>query len=118
MLKGELLISMGNQKEGQQLIDEALAEASGFNTYYYALNKLLVKGKKEEALALLEGQIERDPTNRANFLALGEFYLKIGAQQKATESFQKAFELSAGTPGENYARYLYLQNKLVLENQP
>ena len=32
--------------------------------------------------------------------------------------FQKAFELSAGTPGENYARYLYLQNKLVLENQP
>ena len=117
VLKGELLISMGNKKEGKKLIAEAMKEASGFNTYYYALNKLLVQDEQEEALKLLEEQIERDPTNRANFLALGEYYLKVGNQEKATEGFKQAYELSLGSLGENYARYLYLQNKLVLERQ-
>ena len=117
VLKGELLVSMGNKKEGEALIAKALNEASGFNTYYYALNKLLVKGEEKKALDLLKGQVKRDPENRANHFALGEFYLKIGDQKRATESFKTAYELAKGSIGENYARYLYFQNKLVLENQ-
>lgn len=116
VLKGELLIDMGQRREGEQLIEEALESASGFNTYYYALNKLLVKGEEKKALQLLKAQVKRDPENRANFLALGEFYLKTGNQEKATESFKKAAELSVGSPGENYTKYVYLQNKLILEN--
>ncbi|MEM1406267.1 MAG: hypothetical protein AAGG59_05790 [Bacteroidota bacterium] len=108
---------MGKIKEGKRLIDEALGEASGFNVYYYVLNKLLVKGKKEEALEVLTRQIENDPENRANHLALGEYYLKTGDQKKATESFKKAYEYSRGTQGENYTRYVYLQNKLILERR-
>ncbi len=115
VLKGELLQKQGQEKEGKALVQEALSGASGFNIYYYALNKLLVRGKQDQALELLTQQIERDPDNRANFFALGEYYLKVGNQQKATESFKKAYELAIGSPGENYARYLYLQNKLVLE---
>lgn len=115
ILKGEVLQAIGQKKEGDQLIEDALSEASGFSTYYYALNKLLVKGEEKEALEILEKQIDQDPDNRANYLALGEYYLKVGNQRKVVESFQKAYEKSKGTPGENYARYLYLQNKLVLE---
>ena len=115
VLKGELLLAMGQLQAGDDLIKEALAAASGFSTYYYALNMLLVKNKPEEALRLLRQQVKRDPENRANFLALGEYYLHRGDQQQATESFKKAYELSINSPGENYARYLYLQNKIMLE---
>lgn len=117
ILKGELLKDMGKSAEGEQLIAEALEVASGFNTYYYALNKVLVKGKSEEAYEILQQQTSRDPKNHANFLALGEFHLKQGNQKEATESFQKAYELAKGTRSENYTRYLYLQNKLVLERK-
>lgn len=115
VLKGEWLQAIGEKKEGKALLEEGLNSASGFNAYYYGLNKLLVQGKAREALAILEEQIERDPENRANFLALGEYHLNQGNQKEATESFKKAYELSKGSLGENYCRYLYLQNKLVLE---
>ena len=115
VLKGELLINNGQKEEGNKLINEALSEAQGFNTYYYALNKLLVKGKKKEALKLLNSQIKRDPENRANYLGLGEYYLHVGDQKKATDNFRQAYEKSKGIVGENYAKYLYHQNRLVLE---
>lgn len=116
VLKGELLIEMGKKKEGQGIILEALENAEGFSIYYYALNKLLVKGKSKEALRLLEDQIKKDPKNRANYFALGEYYLKLKDQEQATESFKKAYELAKGTRGENYAKYLYHQNRLILES--
>lgn len=116
VLKGEWLIALGEKKEGKALLEEGLGEAAGFNAYYFALNKLLVQGKSKEALAILEKQIKRDPENRANFLALGEYHLNQGNQEQATDSFKRAYELSKGTLGENYCRYLYLQNKLVLES--
>lgn len=116
VLKGEWLIALGDKKEGKALLEEGLSEASGFNAYYFALNKLLVQGKSKAALNILEQQIKRDPENRANYLALGEYHLNQGNQQKATDCFKRAYELSIGTLGENYCRYLYLQNKLVLEN--
>ncbi|MDW3191100.1 MAG: DUF2911 domain-containing protein [Cytophagales bacterium] len=115
VLKGEWLQAIGEKKEGKALLEEGLSEAAGFNAYYYGLNKLLVQGKPKESLAILEAQINRDPKNRANFLALGEYHLNQGNQKEATESFKQAYELSKGSLGENYCRYLYLQNKLVLE---
>ncbi len=116
VLKGEWLQETGEKKAGKALVKEGMNMASGFNGYYYALNKLLVQGQPKAALEILNSQIKRDPDNRANYLALGEYHLNQGNQMEATASFKQAYELSKGTPGENYHRYLYLQNKLVLEN--
>lgn len=115
VLKGEWMQALGDKKAGKAWVEEGLSEAAGFNAYYYGLNKLLVQGKPKAALKILEAQIKRDPENRANYLALGEYYLKQGNQEEATASFKKAYELSKGSQGENYCRYMYLQNKLVLE---
>jgi len=118
VLKGELLRDMGNKKEGQKLIDEALENAKGFNIYYYALRKYTVQGKHKEAFKILSSQIEKHPDNYPNYLALGEYYLKEKNQEKATENFKKAYELTVEQnkiKAQNYYRYMYLQNKLVLE---
>ncbi len=117
VLKGELLIDMGKKKEGKQLIDEALDAAEGFNMYYYSLNKLMVKGEQGEALRLLKGATKKDPDNFQNHFAFGEYYLKLEDQEKATEHFKKAYGLAVEQESRwiNYARYLYLQNKLALE---
>ncbi len=119
VLKGEILLSMGKKKEANKLIDEAFESASGFNVYYYALNKLTVKGEKEVAFDVLNAAIKRDPHNFQNHFAFGEYYLKEGNQKKATEHFKKAYDMTVEQKSgwKNYARYLYLQNKLVLENQ-
>ncbi|MEL7001449.1 MAG: DUF2911 domain-containing protein [Bacteroidota bacterium] len=116
ILKGELLIDMGKEKEGNKLIKEALDQAQGFNIYYYALNKLTVKNDKEGAYKLLSDAVERDPSNHANHLAFGEYYLKDGNQAKATEHFKKAYEITSkkGGRSQNYARCMYLQNKMML----
>lgn len=118
VLKGEFLKKMGKPKEGQKILDEVLKKAEGFNMYYYALNKLTVEGKKDEAYQLLKKAVKQAPDNFQNHFAFGEYYLKIGDQQKATEHFQIAYEMTVEQENrwKNYARYLYLQNKLVLEN--
>lgn len=118
-LKGELLVSMGKKREGQKLINEALDSAQRFQVYYYALNKLTVEGKKKEAFEILTQAIKSDPGNFQNHIAFGEYYLKDNDQAKATEHFKKAYEMTKALKSNwhNYARYLYLQNKLVLENR-
>lgn len=117
VLKGEILLEMGKKKEANKLIDEALESASGFNIYYYALNKLTVREERDVAFKVLNEAVERFPDNFQNHFAFGEYYLKEGNQKKATEHFKKAFEMAVEQESRwvNYARYLYLQNKLVLE---
>ena len=119
ILKGEILLEMGKKKEANKLIDEAMESASGFNVYYYALNKLTVRGARDVAFKVLNEAVDRDPTNFQNHFAFGEFYLKEGNQEKATAHFKQAYEMTVEQESgwQNYARYLYLQNKLVLENQ-
>lgn len=118
VLKGELLETMGQKKAGRKLIEEALDNSSGFDVYYYALNKYLNKGMKEEAVDLLKENLKKHPDNYPTYLALGEIYQKLGYQKSAVEHFKKAYELNVEqrSMGANYARYLYLQNKLMLEN--
>ena len=117
ILKGELLLSTGQDQKGKELIDKALRSAGGFNIYYYALRKYTVEGKKNEALKILQRGVKMYPENFQNHFAFGEYYLKEGNQQKATEHFKKAYDLALSQGAwVNYARYLYLQNKLVLES--
>ncbi|MEP1034199.1 DUF2911 domain-containing protein [Ekhidna sp.] len=119
ILKSEALLQEGKKKESNRLKNEALRSASGFNTYYYALRKYTVEGKKDEAFNILKQQIKAQPDNYQNHFAFGEFYLKEENQEKATEHFRKAYEMTVKQESRwvNYARYLYLQNKLVLERE-
>ncbi|WP_436514589.1 DUF2911 domain-containing protein [Ekhidna sp. To15] len=118
ILKSEMLLEDGKKKEAEKLRTEALASANGFNIYYYALRKYTVEGKKKEALEVLKQQVKVNPDNFQNHFAFGEYYLKEGNQQKAMEHFKKAYDMTLEQESRwvNYARYLYLQNKLVLEN--
>ncbi len=119
VLKGEILQSMGKQKEGNQLIEKAWDMAGRFNIYYYALRKYAVENKKGEALKILQEGLRRYPDNFQTHFAFGEYYLKEGNQQKATEHFKKAYEMTVVQEDGwmNYAQYLYLQNKLALEQE-
>lgn len=117
VLKGEILLDQGDKKQGNRLIDEAWQNASGFNIYYYALRKQQVEGKSKEAFEILEKGIKMYPDNFQTHFALGEYYLKEQNQVMATEHFKKALDMAIEQESgwENYARYLYLQNKLVFE---
>ncbi|MEQ8906971.1 DUF2911 domain-containing protein [Ekhidna sp.] len=117
MLKAELLESQGNRDQAKELKEKAWTTASGFNIYYYALRKYAVEEKKKEALDILKQGIKTHPDNFQTHFAFGEYYLKEKNQQKATEHFKKALDMTIEQKSrwENYARYLYLQNKLVLE---
>ncbi len=114
MAKAQLLLLKGDKKNGNTLKKEALDSAAGFNVYYYGLRPILLYGDQKESLKILTKRTKDKPEEWQTYLALGEYYLKVGDQQKATENFKKSFELSSER-WRNYARYLYLQNKLVLE---
>ncbi|MBX2873450.1 MAG: DUF2911 domain-containing protein, partial [Saprospiraceae bacterium] len=115
ILLGEMRLARGDQS-GQQLLDETIASAQGFNMYYYGLNTLLVKQDKQRAHQLLLQNSKDHPEQWQAFLALGEYYLADGNQRKVVDNFKKAFEL-APENWKNYARYLYLQNKVRLERE-
>ncbi|MEO9483022.1 MAG: DUF2911 domain-containing protein [Ekhidna sp.] len=119
VLKSEMLLAEGKKKEADKMMKEALANASGFNIYYYALNTYAEKGDKEGAFKILKKQVKAQPDNFQNHFAFGEYYLKEGNQEKATEHFKKAYDMTVEQESNwaNYARYLYLQNKLVLERR-
>jgi|GEM_PF-463633 len=110
ILRAEYLISQGDT-QGQQLLQETIKSAQGFNMYYYALNTLLVRKDKERALSLLLQNAKDHPQQWQGFLALGEYYLVDGDKKKVVENFKKAYELAPDN-WKNYARYLYLQNKV------
>lgn len=115
--KGELLKKMNRIKEGGALIAEALQNTTGFPIYYYALDKYMNDGKQKEGLSLLLNDLKVHPNNYPTYLALGEIFQKEGDQKSAVDHFKKAYELNVeqNSMGANYARYLYLQNKLMLE---
>ncbi len=114
MLKADLLIATGETRNGEKLRSQTLANSDNFQVYYYGLNTLLVKKDKEGALKLLTDNIKTNPEQWEGYLALGEYYLQEGNQEKVVEHFKKAYEYAPDN-WKNYARYLYLQNKLVLE---
>lgn len=112
LLKADLLIAMGKVQEGTQLKQAALLETEGFGIYYYALRTYLVDGDRKAGYTILLDNIKRNPKHWQGHLALGEYYLKVKDQKKATQSFKKAYEY-APENWKNYARYLYLQNTLA-----
>lgn len=114
MIKADLLIKKGDIKSGEELKRKTFKTANGFDIYYYGLNKLLVKGNKNEALKILNESIKNSPKQWQNYLALGECYLHDKNQKKAVHNFKKAYEFAPDN-WKNYARYLYLQNKLILQ---
>ncbi len=114
MAKAQLLLLKGDKKNGNTLKKEALDSAAGFNVYYYGLRPLLLQGDQKESYKILTKRLKEKPEEWQTYLAFGEYYLKLGDQEKATENFKISFEKSSDR-WRNYARYLYLQNKLALE---
>ena len=117
MLKSELLLKKGNNIESEKLNKEAIALAKGFPYYYYyTLSFMLLEGDSETTYNLLSELNKDQPDNWVVHLALGEYYIYQKNQSKATHHFGKAYE-QAGEQSKNYTRYMYLSNKLILENQ-
>lgn len=114
MMKADLLIRNGQKTEGDALRQETLASAKGFDMYYYGLSPYLLKGDKKESYRLLKANLDKNPDAWIAHLALGEYYIKDGKQKKVVEHMKRAFE-RAPDNWQNYARYLYLQNKLMLD---
>ncbi len=115
IFKADLMIEKGNKQEGLKLRDEMLANAYGFDMYYYGLKPLLLKGDKKRSYQLLTDYVNKEPKNWIAHLSLGEYYLKVNNPKKVVEHFEKAYKYASDN-WKNYARYLYLQNKVILKN--
>jgi hypothetical protein len=115
IVKADLLILAGDNKNGNKLKKQTLDSAEGFNMYYYGLKPLLLRGDQKESYRILTAHIKKNPEHWQGYLALGEYYLKVGDQDKANANFKKSLEYSSER-WRNYARYLYLSNKLMLES--
>jgi len=114
--KADLLLELGRTAEGEKLKAEALAMAEGFDMYYYGLSKILLENDKEASFKYLSDYVTLKPNDWIAHLSLGEYYLKVGNQKKVVEHMKKAFE-NAPDNWRNYARYLYQQNRLMLEKR-
>ncbi len=116
MRKADLLIQSGRKAEGNQLREETLATAKGFDMYYYGLSPYLLRGDKKESYRLLMDNVKKYPDAWIAHLALGEYYIKAGNQKKVVEHMKRASELAPDN-WRNYATYLYQQNRLILERK-
>ncbi len=114
MTKAHILEKMGKKKEAKALREETIKTAQGFNMYYYGLSLYLLEGQKKEAYKVLKTNVENNPKDWIAHLAMGEYYIKEKNQKKVVEHFKQAFENSPDN-WRNYARYLYLSNKIILE---
>jgi hypothetical protein len=115
MLKSEFLLKKGRVQESQKWKEEAIALGEGFPYfYYYPLSFMLLEGDKEKTFGLLSEMLKKDPNNYVAHLAMGEYYIKNKNQEKATFHFGKAYKY-AGERSKPYTRYMYLSNKLILE---
>ena len=115
MLKSLLLKQKGLEKESEEYKEKALSLGKGFPYYYYyPLSYMLLDGNKKKAFDLLAEMLAKEPDNWIANLAMGEYYIKDNNQEKATFHFGKAYEF-AGERSKNYTRYMYLSNKLILE---
>lgn len=116
MLKSEILNKMGKTLESENLKNEAIALGKGFPYYYYyTLSFMLLEDDHKTTYNLLSDIVKKEPENWVAHLAFGEYYIKQENQEKATFHFGKAYEF-AGENSKNYTRYMYLSNKLILEN--
>lgn len=113
VLQAELMLARGD-KAGEKQLQETIKSAQGFNMYYYGLNTLLVKKDKKRAYSLLVQNSKNHPDQWQAFLALGEYYLVDHNPKKVVDNFRQAYELAPDN-WKNYARYLYLQNRVQLE---
>ncbi|WP_431121075.1 DUF2911 domain-containing protein [Flagellimonas flava] len=115
MLKSQLLAQQGKNAESKKYEDQALSLGKGFPYfYYYPLSYMLLEGDMQKTYELLSEMLQKEPNNWIANLAMGEYYIKAKDQQKATFHFGKAYEY-AGERSKNYTRYMYLSNKLILE---
>ena len=116
ILKADLLLESGKVEEGSTMRTRMLESAKGFDMYYYGLSKYMVDGKKKEAFDLLDNNIKLNPNQWTGHLALGEYYIKEKNEEQAVHHFKIAYE-HAPENWKNYARYLYLQNKMINERK-
>lgn len=115
MLKSQLLAQQGKVSESKKYEQQALELGEGFPYfYYYPLSFMLLDGDTQKTYELLSGMLEKKPDNWIANLAMGEYYIKTKDQEKATYHFGKAYQ-HAGERSKNYTRYMYLSNKLILE---
>ncbi|MEM9648417.1 MAG: DUF2911 domain-containing protein [Bacteroidota bacterium] len=116
MLKSDLLARKGMGAESKALEKEALALGEGFPYYYYyPLSFMLLEDDKEKTFEILSEMLRKEPDNYVANLAMGEYYVKIKNQEKATYHFGKAYEF-AGERSKPYTKYMYLSNKLILDS--
>ncbi|TMU56554.1 DUF2911 domain-containing protein [Flagellimonas algicola] len=115
MLKSQLLAQQGKNVESKKYEEQSLTLGKGFPYfYYYPLSYMLLEGDTQKTYELLSEMLLKEPDNWIANLAMGEYYIKVQDQEKATFHFGKAYE-HAGERSKNYARYMYLSNKLILE---
>ena len=115
MLKAELLAQKGLKQESETYKDKAMTLGAGFPYYYYyPLSFMFLEDDAPKTFAILSEMLQKDPDNWIANLAMGEYYIKERNQEKATYHFGKAYEF-AGERSKPYARYMYLSNKLILE---
>ncbi len=115
MLKSQLLAKQGKIKGSKEYEQQALSLGKGFPYfYYYPLSFMLLEGDAKKTFELLSEMLQKEPDNWIANLAMGEYYIKANDQEKATFHFGKAYEY-AGERSKNYTRYMYLSNKLILE---
>ena len=116
LLKSELLLKKGMRAESNKLRKEAIAQGKGFPYfYYYPLSFMLLENNDQKTYDLLSEMLQKEPNNWIANLAMGEYYIRQRNQEKATFHFAKAYEF-AGERSKAYTNYMYLSNKLILEN--
>ncbi|MGX1930115.1 DUF2911 domain-containing protein [Flagellimonas sp. 2504JD4-2] len=117
ILKSNLLAKQGKVSESRAYEKRALAAGKGFPYYYYyPLSFILLEGNKAKTFEILSGMLKKDPNNWIANLAMGEYYIKDGNQKKVVFHFGKAYE-HAGERSKAYTNYMYLSNKLILEQK-
>ncbi len=115
MLKANLLAEQGKKEESNKLQQQAIEAGKGFPYfYYYPLSFMLLDGDANKTNTILSEMLRTEPDNWIANLAMGEYYIKANDQEKATLHFEKAYQ-HAGERSKNYTRYMYLSNKLILE---
>ncbi len=65
-----------------------------------AIKQLLLAGKTDEAIALLETFLQKEPQSDEAYYLLGNAYRKLGSFKPALNCYLKALELNPESPAE------------------
>ena len=63
--------------------------------YNKKVKELIDSGKKKEAIALTEEQIQLEPLNIRNYLILGQLFNNLNDYSGAEINFKKAYEIDS-----------------------